>query len=141
MGGFAWALAAFVAIHVGVSATAVYRHFPDKQALLHALADVGGDRMASAFERFIATRGDLGGIVSAGGSGGTALATAAKLAQQPPAAMRLTKALIKRSFAEAVQQALDAENKAFGARMRSPEAREAISAFFDKRKPDFSRFS
>ncbi len=39
-----------VARNVGVSATAVYRHFPDKQALLHALADVAGDRMASAFQ-------------------------------------------------------------------------------------------
>jgi len=33
--------------------------------------------MALAFEHFIATRRDLGGIVSAGGSGGTALATPA----------------------------------------------------------------
>jgi uncharacterized protein (UPF0261 family)/ABC-type branched-subunit amino acid transport system ATPase component len=33
--------------------------------------------MAEAFERFILTRRDLGGIVSAGGSGGTALATPA----------------------------------------------------------------
>lgn len=43
-----------IARSVGVSATAVYRHFPDKQALLHALADVAGDRMASAFETAMA---------------------------------------------------------------------------------------
>jgi AcrR family transcriptional regulator len=43
-----------VARNVGVSATAVYRHFPDKQALLHALADVGGERMATAFETAMA---------------------------------------------------------------------------------------
>lgn len=43
-----------VARNVGVSATAVYRHFPDKQALLHALADVAGDRMARAFETAMA---------------------------------------------------------------------------------------
>lgn len=43
-----------VARNVGVSATAVYRHFPDKQALLHALADVAGDRMATAFETAMA---------------------------------------------------------------------------------------
>lgn len=43
-----------VARNVGVSATAVYRHFPDKQALLHALADVAGDRMADAFEAAMA---------------------------------------------------------------------------------------
>ena len=71
----------------------------------------------------------------------TALATAAKLAQKPPAAMRLTKALIKRTFAHAVLQALAAESEAFGGQMRSPEAKEAMTAFFEKRKPDFSRFS
>jgi enoyl-CoA hydratase/carnithine racemase len=71
----------------------------------------------------------------------TALGTAAKLAQKPPAAMRLTKALIKRTFAHAVLQALAAENEAFGGQMRSPEAKEAMTAFFEKRKPDFSRFS
>ena len=48
-----------------------------------AMAVFTGDRgrsvtaMAEAFERFIVTRRDLGGIVSAGGSGGTALATPA----------------------------------------------------------------
>jgi uncharacterized protein (UPF0261 family) len=61
-----------------VSAAEVAGHHPGG-----AQAVFTGDRgsavagMASAFERFIATRGDLGGIVSAGGSGGTALATAA----------------------------------------------------------------
>lgn len=35
---------------VGVSATAVYRHFPDKRALLAALADAGLDRLARAQE-------------------------------------------------------------------------------------------
>lgn len=38
-----------IARNVGVSATAVYRHFPDKAALLTALCDVGGQRMAEAF--------------------------------------------------------------------------------------------
>ena len=33
-----------IARNVGVSATAVYRHFPDKDALLAALCDVGGRR-------------------------------------------------------------------------------------------------
>jgi uncharacterized protein (UPF0261 family) len=61
-----------------VSAAEIARHHPSG-----AQAVFTGDRgsavmaMASAFERFIVTRGDLGGIVSAGGSGGTALATAA----------------------------------------------------------------
>jgi uncharacterized protein (UPF0261 family) len=61
-----------------VSPVEVARHHP-----LGAQAVFTGDRgsavvaMAQAFERFIVTRHDLGGIISAGGSGGTALATAA----------------------------------------------------------------
>lgn len=35
-----------VARHVGVSATAVYRHFPDKQALLYAMCGEGGEELA-----------------------------------------------------------------------------------------------
>lgn len=35
-----------IARKVGVSATAVYRHFPDKHALLTALADAGGAELA-----------------------------------------------------------------------------------------------
>lgn len=38
-----------LARNVGVSATAVYRHFPDKAALLGALATVGDERLADAF--------------------------------------------------------------------------------------------
>jgi AcrR family transcriptional regulator len=37
-----------VARAVGVSATAVYRHFPDKAALMHALAQEGLRRLAEA---------------------------------------------------------------------------------------------
>ena len=59
-----------------VSAAEVARYHPKG-----ARAVFTGDRgsavveMASAFEYFIGTRRDLGGIISAGGSGGTALAT------------------------------------------------------------------
>jgi uncharacterized protein (UPF0261 family)/ABC-type branched-subunit amino acid transport system ATPase component len=56
----------------------VARHHPDGER-----AVFGDDRgravsaMALAFERFIQTRRDLGGLISAGGSGGTTLATQA----------------------------------------------------------------
>jgi 1,4-dihydroxy-2-naphthoyl-CoA synthase len=33
-----------------------------------------------------------------------------------------------------------AEGALFGQRLRSPEATEAFQAFFQKRKPDFSKF-
>jgi uncharacterized protein (UPF0261 family)/ABC-type branched-subunit amino acid transport system ATPase component len=56
----------------------VARHHPGGERAVFT-----GDRgsavteMAAAFERFVMTRRDLGGLISAGGSGGTALATAA----------------------------------------------------------------
>ncbi len=37
-----------VARAVGVSATAVYRHFPDKQSLLYALCELGAEALAEA---------------------------------------------------------------------------------------------
>lgn len=37
-----------IARDVGVSATAVYRHFPDKRALLSAMADAGVERLGEA---------------------------------------------------------------------------------------------
>jgi AcrR family transcriptional regulator len=43
-----------MARNVGVSATAVYRHFPDKAALLQALMQVGDERLADAFTRAMA---------------------------------------------------------------------------------------
>jgi 1,4-dihydroxy-2-naphthoyl-CoA synthase len=32
------------------------------------------------------------------------------------------------------------EGEIFGRRLKSPEAREAFQAFFEKRRPDFSKF-
>lgn len=45
-----------LAREVGVSPTAVYRHFPDKQALLAALADAGIERLGQFQAEAIATR-------------------------------------------------------------------------------------
>ena len=43
--------------------------------------------------------------------------------------------------AERVLETIEAEAVIFGQRLSSPEATEAFSAFFQKRKPDFSSFS
>jgi len=59
----------------------------------------------------------------------------------PPSAVRDTKKLLRRGSAEAVMQAIAAEGEIFLQRVVSAEAREAFSAFFQKRKPDFSQFS
>ena len=58
----------------------------------------------------------------------------------PPGAVRDTKRLLRRARAAAVLETIDAESTTFAARLQSPEAKEAFSAFFQKRKPDFSRF-
>nr|WP_297355978.1 enoyl-CoA hydratase [uncultured Caldimonas sp.] len=58
----------------------------------------------------------------------------------PPAAVRETKKLMRRGQAKLVQETIGVEGEIFGQRLRSPEAREAFQAFFEKRKPDFSKF-
>jgi len=58
----------------------------------------------------------------------------------PPGAVRESKQLTRRAQAPAVLEAIAAENELFGKRLRSPEATEAFQAFFQKRKPDFSKF-
>jgi enoyl-CoA hydratase/carnithine racemase len=65
---------------------------------------------------------------------------ARKLAELPPESIRLTKRLMKSAHAEAVKRQIAEEARIFGERLTSPEAKEAMSAFLEKRKPDFSRF-
>lgn len=57
----------------------------------------------------------------------------------PPGAVRDTKRLMRAGVAAGISGAMQAENALFLERLRSPEAREALQAFFEKRKPDFSR--
>jgi len=70
----------------------------------------------------------------------TAMAQAQKLAGRPAASVRLTKQLMKQAQRDAVAQRIKLESDHFGARLNSPEAKEAFSAFLEKRKPDFSKF-
>jgi len=58
----------------------------------------------------------------------------------PPGAVRETKRLLRRARTAALLETIAAEGQVFGQRLQSPEAKEAFSAFFEKRKPDFSKF-
>lgn len=70
----------------------------------------------------------------------TALATAARLAAKPRAALRASKALLKRAE-EPLNQRVDLEIERFSALLGEPAAREIMSAFVEKRSPDRSRYA
>jgi hypothetical protein len=67
-----------------------------------------------------------------------ALETAKKLAERAPTAVKLSKALMKDPAV--VKERMKQEGAHFVAQLASPEVAEAIGAFFEKRKPDFSQF-
>ena len=58
----------------------------------------------------------------------------------PPSAVRETKRLMRAPQRAQVAQVMAAEGELLALRLRSPEAAEAFQAFFQKRKPDFSKF-
>jgi enoyl-CoA hydratase/carnithine racemase len=66
---------------------------------------------------------------------------AAKLVALPASSVRNTKQLMKSSRNDAVKAKMAEENQFFGAMLSAPEAKEAFTAFFEKRKPDFSKFA
>jgi enoyl-CoA hydratase/carnithine racemase len=63
-----------------------------------------------------------------------------KLVQQPPASIRITKALLKNSLSKYIVSAMAEERTHFSERLVSGECDEAFTAFFERRKPDFSSF-
>jgi enoyl-CoA hydratase/carnithine racemase len=64
---------------------------------------------------------------------------AAKLAALPPKSIRLTKALIREGHRAAIDIQLQKEGEHLRRMLGEPAAREALSAFMEKRKPDFSK--
>ena len=69
----------------------------------------------------------------------TATDTAQKLAEKPAAALQASKRLMKKPWRDALLEAAKAENSEFSVRVRSADTKEAITAFFEKRPPDFTR--
>ena len=70
---------------------------------------------------------------------GQGLATARKLAAKPRAAVRTTKALLRRPE-ESLEARIQQEIADFTRLLREPAAREIMGAFVEKRAPDRSRY-
>ncbi len=69
-----------------------------------------------------------------------AFTQASKIAQKPSSAIVETKRLLKLGDAASVLARINEEAKVFGQMVGAGAAREAIAAFSEKRKPDFSKF-
>lgn len=70
----------------------------------------------------------------------TALNAAKTLTEKPAAAVRATKALLKKAGATQLERAIREEVQVIAERLDSPETREALTAFLQKRKPNFKQF-
>ena len=66
---------------------------------------------------------------------------AAKLAALPASSIRVTKRLMKGGLTPGVEKQMMEEFRDFVIMLKSPEAKEAFSAFLEKRKPDFTKFA
>jgi enoyl-CoA hydratase/carnithine racemase len=68
-----------------------------------------------------------------------AQAQARKLAAKPLSSLVETKRLMKGSKRQAVLDRMQEEGASFGRMLREPAAKEAFTAFLEKRRPDFSK--
>jgi enoyl-CoA hydratase/carnithine racemase len=79
------------------------------------------------------------------GSGAETLSKAREMAlrfqQLAPAAVADSKRLMRAPGREELRRVIEEEGALFGQRLRSPEAIEALTAFMQRRTPDFSKFA
>jgi enoyl-CoA hydratase/carnithine racemase len=78
-------------------------------------------------------------VVSDGDLLATAAETAQRLAAKPVGALRASKRLMKSAIRGRLKVAMRHENREFSVQVRSDEAREALTAFLEKRAPNFDR--
>ena len=78
-------------------------------------------------------------VVPPGECNALAQAQARKLAAKPLSSLMATKQLMKGAQQDAVLRRIEEEGAQFARLLGAPAAREAMSAFMEKRKPDFSQ--
>jgi enoyl-CoA hydratase/carnithine racemase len=71
----------------------------------------------------------------------TATKTASALAEKPPGALQSSKRLMRGSTRDQLERTVKLELQEFSERVRSDEAKEAFTAFVEKRKPNFDAIS
>jgi len=85
--------------------------------------------------------GLINAIVPADALFKTTMDKAMALTALPPAALRLTKNLMRTQHSEAILDTMAREAKHFAKQLKSAEAKEALQAFLEHRPADFSRFN
>ena len=123
-------------VSLGLSPEGAASRLLVKQAGYHRAAE-----LLFTAKKFNAEIAEKAGLVNQISDDVYALAeqTAQQLAALPLASIRQSKALMKHDLDEIVQ-CVDDEAEIFMQRVRSPEMKEAVQAFMEKRKPDFSQF-
>ena len=76
-------------------------------------------------------------VVPAGGVEETLQRTSAALLAKPPEALRRTQRLLRHGTRDEILERMKLESSEFAERLGSPEVKEAITAFFEKRTPNF----
>jgi enoyl-CoA hydratase/carnithine racemase len=122
---------------------AVVPEFGSSYSLPRQLGYLQAAELLMLGEPFSAARANQLGLLTAIVPASEVLARASeaaqKLARKPATALRACKDLLKQPEREQLKQSVARETEEFAARVRSAEANEAISAFFEKRAPDFAR--
>lgn len=62
-----------------------------------------------------------------------------RLLAKPPEALKQAQQLLRHGARDEIMERMRLESTVFGERLKSPEVAEAITAFFEKREPDFSK--
>lgn len=126
-------------VNLGLNPEAGTTFFLPKLVGYHNAAEIllSGDMITSqrAYEM-----GFVNGVVKQSELMDVAISKAKRISELAPTPVRLAKQMMKEHFIDQLIEANQNEFNSFVNRMSSPEALEAMQAFMQKRKPDFSQF-